>query len=201
MPNTDLAESILSLFAEPSRAKTIAGDFAEQAGRRGSAWFWWQVARTCSRLLYCHVSSAPVRIVGWGLAGAVLTEAMRSSFPLLSSWSQNRYPGSLGIYFCLFCWAGLFPFLAGLCAALRNRGLEIAVCAAVPITHAAMLSALYATRANPMSDAGLMAGRLGFILNLTFLLSTFSSLLAGVLVRRRLALEKADAGETARPAA
>lgn len=51
-----------------------------------------------------------------------------------------------------------------------------------------------------MSDAGLMAGRLGFILNLTFLLSTFSSLLAGVLVRRRLGLEKADAGETARPA-
>jgi hypothetical protein len=69
MDNLQVAEWILSSVLPPDRAAAAVGDFAEEAARRGSLWFWSCVFRTVITQIRSDLSANPVSMARLGLMG------------------------------------------------------------------------------------------------------------------------------------
>lgn len=107
MPETDLAQRLLSLFTSPDCAEAIAGDLIEERGDRRSIWFWWRVLATVATLCRTAVTKAPFAasalagtgcglFLGPALAGVMAASVFPQQFGSLRS----------GIMVSLIVWPG-----------------------------------------------------------------------------------------------
>ena len=71
----DTVERLFSLFTSSDRAVAIAGDLAEERGRRGWIWFWLHVVRITLVLWRNAAREAPLRVLALVLAGLALLVA------------------------------------------------------------------------------------------------------------------------------
>lgn len=138
MPDYSLADKALSLFTSPERARTIAGDFAEDAERHGSFWFWRQVSGTAVSLALRQVASAPVRTAVLVLLGNRLLDAALFVF---GSWVAAivGQPDSEIWPELWVIWRGIAAFLTGLLLARLSAGREVAICGVVAISRQLLL--------------------------------------------------------------
>lgn len=134
MPDYSLAERLLSLFTTPDRAATTVGDFAEDAQRRGSFWFWRQVSRTAVSLAFQQFTSAPIRMVVLFLLGNLLIDAALFMYgPLVEAIISHPN------YATFTLWRLITAFLTGLLLARLSLGREIAICGAVALSRQLLL--------------------------------------------------------------
>ena len=149
MPNHSFAETLLSLFTTPERAATIAGDFAEDAQRRGSCWYWRQVSRTAVSLAFQQFTSAPIRMVVLFLLGNLLIDAaLMVHGPLVEAITSHPK------YDTFTLWRLITAFLTGLLLARISSGREIAICGAVALSRQLLLFSTWiwlATREFPLA--------------------------------------------------
>lgn len=72
MCKADAAEWILSLTTTTERAASTAGDLAEEAGSRGTLWFWCRLFRVTACMIWQVWVDAPFRMLGLALAACLL---------------------------------------------------------------------------------------------------------------------------------
>ena len=111
MPDTPMAQRLLSLFTSPDCAEAIAGDFAEGRGQRGTLWFWRQIVTTTIALCGHALTSAPLRSAGVLSAGTVLFGAL--AFTGFAPTALLMFPGGLAaavqwIWLALAWWSAAF---------------------------------------------------------------------------------------------
>jgi hypothetical protein len=134
LPDYSVAEKLLSLFTTPERAVTIAGDFAEDAGRRGSLWFWRQASGTAISLALRQVASAPIRMILLFLLGNLLIDAAIMLFgPFVETVTVQPNPAIWQSAWVI--WRLTAAFFTGLLLARLSAGREIAICGAVALSR------------------------------------------------------------------
>jgi hypothetical protein len=140
LPDYSFAETLLSFFTSPERAATIAGDFAEEAQRRGSFWFWRQTLQTAISLCFRQIGTAPVQLGLLFVIGNIFIDWF-PSFKLdevqkaAAAWSEHTVnPANFTMIHLLMTRIG-GAILSGLMLAGLSRGREVLVCSAVALSR------------------------------------------------------------------
>ncbi len=146
MHNISLAEWTLSLVTSRDRAASTAGDLAEEAGTRGTAWFWSGVLQTAASLLWRDVSDNPARIAGLAILGLAVYVVLDLLFAGLSgvAFFVAAFPSGHAPQLGAMVWRIWFlapvlvtPLATGRMLARWAPGREAAACLAYAIAAAA----------------------------------------------------------------
>lgn len=150
-----MAEWLLSLVLERSRAAAVTGDLLEIGAGRGEAWFWSNVLRTWLASVWSDAKSEPRFIVGMATLGAlvcwgvdlfaqlaILFAMVAVNSWVLRPWGAHLEPsllfGQLQMLAAFFAAA----FYAGRWIARYSLGREIAVCFAMVVMGPVVLLGL-----------------------------------------------------------
>jgi len=140
LPNYLFAETLLSFFTTPERAATIAGDFAEDAQRRGSFWYWRQVIQTAVSLCFRQIGTAPIQLALLFVAGNIVIDF----FPLIkidgvrktiADWNAHTLDPANFTLTHLLMTRVVGAITVGLGLAALSRGREVLACGAVALTR------------------------------------------------------------------
>lgn len=130
-------ERLFSLFASSDRAEALAGDLAEERGRRGWMWYWLHVIRITFTLWRNSAAEAPLRVLALMLAGGALFIAPAIAgvagiylFPFSASWVS-------WIALAVFWWGGAVWTGVSLVTIAPHRGMP--ACTIVAAVAAALL--------------------------------------------------------------
>jgi hypothetical protein len=144
MDRARVAEWILSLVLSPERAASAVGDFSEDAGERGSFWFWSCVVRTAISGVWGDFVESPGFMLGLALRGnlfgifltvatvalcipivSLIAAAVDPFLPVRTSPRVEEASEILGTL-AILAWAAACEFLTGWWIARRARGKEMA---------------------------------------------------------------------------
>jgi hypothetical protein len=137
MPDTHLAEWILSLVTSRDRAASTAGDLTEEKATRGAVWFWSSVLRTAASHLWRGVAEHSVRMAGLAFLGLALYIAIDLLFAGLSgvAFFIAAFPSGKHLQLDSIGWRIWFTapvlvssLLIGLTLARWARGRELSAC-------------------------------------------------------------------------
>jgi hypothetical protein len=177
--DTDLAESLLSLFTSADRAAAIAGDLTEARAQRAPIAFWVDVVRTLFSLWRRAVATSPLRVLMLALSACALLVgpvfvgiASVLLFPSIGSpvnWIALSFFWSAGAL-----WTG-----AALVSIAPARGM--AACASLAVAGELLLIALVVR--GPWLDLPKFQS---LLLYTTSLIAPALLLAGGVIVRRRM---------------
>ena len=179
VPDTQLAQRLLSLFTSSECAEAIAGDFEEGRGTHGSAWFWRQTLATTIALCGKALSAAPLRSLRVVAAGGVLFGALL--FTGFAPAAMLMFPGDIGgplrVIWLSLAW-GSGAFFAGFTLVHLSPARGMAASVVLALMVQAVVGGLRLT----ILEGSLLRGPGGVIHALAML--TAVPLLAGAILAR-----------------
>jgi hypothetical protein len=140
LPDYSFAETLLSFFTSPDRAATIAGDFAEEAQRRGSFWFWRQVVQTAVSLSFRQIGAAPAQLALLFVAGNMMIDwaphfKIEAVQKAVADWNEHTLDPANFTLTHLLMTRVVGSIMTGLALAALSREREVMVCGAVALSR------------------------------------------------------------------